>query len=233
MLGASEREEIRQFYVVNSTAKRVGSDLAFDLLEQRAESEPGVMEALIESGETWKVRGQQIVEELANTPLWRERVRFPGAKKGETTLGSAGLARSLRPLLTAPYFGALTLTDQVRILEAYWEGMQKVLPECFVRPTEYLLQNATGVDVLHALLVWVLEYVRSVGGSVADSAVYADVLSGVLSQLEGDAPGADAARGSDFWLAAGEGAAASYSSSAGRRVLTAKLRAMLPLIEVG
>ncbi len=232
MLGATEREEIRQFYVVNSTAKSVRTDLALDLLKQRAESEPGVMDALIETGQTWKVRGQQIVEDLAKTRLWRGRTRFPGEGRGETTIGSAGLVGSLRPLLNTPYFGSLTPANQVKILDAYWEGVQKVLPECFVRPTEYTLQKTTGVNVMHGLLVSVLEYVRSVGRSVVEPEVYADVLGGVLPELEGDTTSGEIVRGSDFWLGAGEGAAGSYSSNAGRRVLTAKLRGMLPPIEV-
>jgi DGQHR domain-containing protein len=232
MLGASEREEIRQFYVVNSTAKSVRTDLALDLLKQRAESEPGVMDALVESGETWKVKGQQVVEDLAKTRLWRGRTRFPGEPKGETTIGSAGLVGSLRPLLNTPYFGALTPPNQVRILDAYWEGIAKIVPECFVRPTDYTLQKTTGVNVMHGLFVSVLEYVRSVGRSVVEPDVYADVLGSVLPELEGDTTSGEIVRGSDFWLGAGEGAAGSYSSNAGRRVLTAKLRGMLPPIEV-
>jgi hypothetical protein len=210
----------------------VRTDLALDLLKQRAESEPGVMDALIETGETWKVKGQQVVEDLAKTRLWRGRTRFPGEGKGETTIGSAGLVGSLRPLLNTPYFGSLTTENQVRILDAYWEGLARIVPECFVRPTEYTLQKTTGVNVMHGLLVSVLEYVRSVGRSVVEPEVYADVLGGVLPELEGDTTSGEIVRGSDFWLGAGEGAAGSYSSNAGRRVLTAKLRAMLPPIEV-
>jgi DGQHR domain-containing protein len=232
MLGASEREEIRQFYVVNSTAKSVRTDLALDLLKQRAESEPGLIDALIESGETWKVKGQQVVEDLSKSRLWRGRTRFPGEPKGETTIGSAGFVGSLRPLLNTPYFGALTPRNQVKILDAYWEGIARVVPECFVRPTEYTLQKTTGVNVMHGLLVSVLEYVRSVGRSVVEPEVYADVLAGVLPELEGDTTSGEIVRGSDFWLGAGEGAAGSYSSNAGRRVLTAKLRGLLPPIEV-
>lgn len=232
MLGATEREEMRQFYVVNSTAKSVRTDLALALLKQRAETEPGVMDSLIESGEAWKVRGQQIVEDLARTGLWRGRIRFPGEGKGDTTIGSAGLVGSLRPLLNTPYFGALTVENQTRILDAYWNGIRITLPECFVHPSEYTLQKTTGVNVLHGLLVSILEYIRSVGKSVVDPDVYARVLRRVLPELEGDTATGEVVRGSAFWLGAGEGAAGSYSSNAGRRVLTAKLRAMLPQIEV-
>jgi hypothetical protein len=34
MIGAGELEEMRQFYVVNSTAKSVRTDLVLDLLKQ-------------------------------------------------------------------------------------------------------------------------------------------------------------------------------------------------------
>jgi DGQHR domain-containing protein len=39
MLGASEQEEVNQFYIVNTTAKSVKTDLALDLLKQRAEAD--------------------------------------------------------------------------------------------------------------------------------------------------------------------------------------------------
>ena len=40
MLGGDELEEMEQFYIVNSTAKSVRTDLALDILKQRAESDP-------------------------------------------------------------------------------------------------------------------------------------------------------------------------------------------------
>ncbi len=137
----------------------------------------------------------------------------------------------LRTPLTSPYFGALTTENQVRILDAYWRGIEKVLPECFVGPG-YLVQAPTGVDVLHGLLVSILEHVRSHERSVVEPAVYADVLNTVLPELEGLTVAGDSVRGPDFWREGAEGAASSYSSNAGRRVLTAKLLAMLPRLEV-
>jgi uncharacterized protein (DUF1015 family) len=49
MLGATELEEMEQFYVVNSTAKSVRTDLAYDLLKQRAESNPDLIRSLDEN----------------------------------------------------------------------------------------------------------------------------------------------------------------------------------------
>ncbi|MGH9070997.1 MAG: hypothetical protein ACRDX8_07515 [Acidimicrobiales bacterium] len=53
-----------------------------------------------------------------------------------------------------------------------------------------------------------------------------------LLGLEGDTGSGDIARGPDFWLSGTEGAAGSYSGNAGRRALTAKLKASLLPIEV-
>ena len=61
---------------------------------------------------------------------------------------------------------------------------------------------------------------------------YADALREALTNLEGDTSSGGVARGAEFWLGGGEGAAGSYSSNAGRRVLVAKLRSSLPEIEV-
>lgn len=90
----------------------------------------------------------------------------------------------------------------------------------------------TGVQIMHGLLVSVLEYIRSTGRSVIEPQPYCDALQEALLELEGDTSNGDVVRGADFWLAGGEGAAGSYSSNAGRRVLTAKLRGALPAIEV-
>lgn len=232
MLGATPQEEMRQFYVVNSTAKSVRTDLALDLLKQRAESEPGVMDSLIESGEVWKVRGQTLTEELAKTSAWKGRIRFPGDAPGETTIRSAGMVSSLKQVLATPFFSQLGEQQQVSILDAYWKGLRKDVPEVFEDPSNYVMQKATGVMVMHGVLVAAIEYIRSTGRSLIEPEAYADALGEALSNLEGDTSEGEVARGADFWLGGGNGAAGSYSSNAGRRVLVAKLRSALPDIEV-
>lgn len=232
-LGAEEHEEMRQFYVVNSTAKSVRTDLALDLLKQQAESDPNIMQGLIERSEDWKVRGQTLVEELAgHSPAWRGLVRFPGEARGETTIGNNAMVSSLKQLLATPFFGRIKTSDQVRILDAYWEGVRKVIPETFESPSDFVLQKSIGVQAMHTLVLSVLELVRSKGWSVIEPESYANALNEALSELQGDTREGGVASGADFWRAGGEGAAGSFSSNAGRRVLVAKIRSKLPSPDV-
>jgi DGQHR domain-containing protein len=232
MLGADPEEEMEQFYIVNSTAKSVRTDLAFDLLKQRAESDPTVMRGIVESGQSWKVDGERLCEKLAKSEIWRSRIRFPGEPKGGTTINNSGMVNSLKALLAAPYFGALSVDNQLQILDAYWRGLREVLPEAFHDPTDYTLQKVTGVQVMHLVLIPLIEYVRSVGGSLVDPDSYADVLREPLANLQETTADENIVSGPDFWRAGPEGAAGSFSSNAGRRVLSARIRSALPAPEI-
>lgn len=232
MIGADALEEMREFYVVNSTAKSVRTDLAFDLLKQQAESDPKVMDYAIETGQGWKVEGQTLAEELARTPLWRGLIRFPREPKASTTVSSSSMVTSLKPLLSSAYFSQVPVPSQVKVLNAYWHGIRQVIPEPFEEPADYALQKGLGAMIMHGFLVYVLENVNSRGDSVIEAQSYAKVLEPVLENLQGDTASGVPVSGADFWLSGSEGAAGSYSSSAGRRVLMAKLKALLPPIEV-
>lgn len=232
LLGASESEELEQFYVVNSTAKSVRTDLAFDLLKQQAESNPVLREALDERGHGWKVEGQTLVEELAKTSVWRGRIRFPNEPVGDTVIGSAAMVNSLRPLLVTAYFQMISTPNQVAILDAYWQGVRKVLPDAFHEPERFAVQKTLGVNALHNVLVAVLEYVRSAGQSVTDPDTYAELLHEPLLELEADTQAGEVASGIQFWVSGPDGAAGQYSSNAGQRVLTARIRRSLPRVEV-
>jgi hypothetical protein len=112
------------------------------------------------------------------------------------------------------------------------QGVRDVLPECFSEPQLYALQKSIGVQVLHTVLVSALEGARSNGTSVTDPAVYADLIRQPLEELEGETRNGAVVRGSEFWLAGADGAAGQFSSNAGRRVLTARIKRGLPRINV-
>ena len=233
LLGASEEEEMEQFYIVNSTAKSVKTDLALALLRRRAEKDPDVVLALQERGREWQVEGQAIVERLANdSQIWRHRVRLPSMEKGETTIPSASMVASLKPLLTSPYFGGLKADQQIKVLNAYWSGIREVLRPAFDEPDSYAIQKGVGVIVMHSVLPHVLECVRSRGLLPAEPASYQAILEDCLRKLEGENADGEPVSGLEFWASAPKGGAVgTYSSSAGRRVLAAKIRQLLPPVE--
>ena len=186
VLGASELEEMEQFYVVNSTAKSVRTDLAYDLLAQRAENDPNVTTALLERGEGWKVDGQKIVEHLERESIvWNGRIRLPGEPKTTTTINSSAMVNSLKQVLSSHYFMSLKLDTRVKILSVFWQGVRDVLPECFDERNKYSIQKTTGVITLHTFLLSVIEHVRSAGKSVIEVDSYRQLLYKPLAELAG------------------------------------------------
>jgi DGQHR domain-containing protein len=232
LLGAPEEEEMEQFYIVNSTAKSVKTDLALVLLRRRADKDPAVYEALQERGREWQVDGQAIVERLAaESQIWKPRIRLPSMDKGETTIPSASMVTSLKPLLSSAYFGGLKPDQQIKVLDSYWHGIREVLRAAFDEPDKYAIQKGVGVIVMHSVLPTVLECVRTRGLLPVDPNSYKQILEDALSKLQGENGDGEPVSGVDFWASAPKGAAGSYSSSAGRRVLAAKIRQLLPSVE--
>ncbi|MCY3878377.1 MAG: DGQHR domain-containing protein [Rhodobacteraceae bacterium] len=236
MLGADENEEMEQFYTVNTTAKSVRTDLALDLLKHQADQDGRVLEEVIQRGQKWRVDGQSIVDALnQNSPIWRRKIRLANADKAESVIPAASFVISLRPLLVgSAFFAALSQEQQVRLLNAYWQGIREAMRPPFDEdPNDYALQKGVGVAAMHDLLVAVIEHVRSAGASVFDATAYEPIVNKVFSTIEGDNVDGEPVSGQEFWLSAKRGGAAgSYSSSAGKRVLFAKLRAALPDLEV-
>lgn len=229
MIGADEDEEMEQFYQVNSNAKAVRTDLAYALLKKRAETEDGLIESLEERGRAWQVTGQAVVERLAvESSVWRNRIRLPGMDKGDTIITSASMVSSLKPVLGSPYFSRLKPDQQIRALDAYWEGIRNLLRDAFDHPSDYSIQKGVGVLVMHTLMPEVIELVRDRGLSTNDPDSYEAILEETLTKTTGETAEGDVVEGVDFWAAGAEGAAGQYSSSAGRRVLIAKLRNRLP-----
>ena len=227
----SEEYEMQQFFVVNSTAKSVPTTIAYDILASLGERIPGLMEDLEERGKAWQINGQELAKEIAqSSPIWMHRIRFSNELKGMTTVPGAGFVNSLQPILNSPYFGRLTRGAQVRVLTAYWEGLKIVLPTVFTDPQDCVLQKSLSVQVLHTIFNDVLEVVRANDHSVTELASYAEVLGETLANLSGDTRQGGQVSGEDFWLSGEQGAAGAFSSSAGRRVLTARLRSGLPKI---
>ena len=69
---------------------------------------------------------------------------------------------------------------------------------------------------------------------MVDAETYKSIMQSALDELQGEAQDGvgSPVRGVDFLRTAPKGAAGSYSSSSGRRVLISKIRQLLPQVEV-
>lgn len=234
MVGANEKQEMEQFFIVNSTAKSVRTDLALDLLRQRALNDPRVMDSLIKRGERWKIEAQGIAQQLElMSPVWKGKIKFPNEDKYNTIIGSAAFVSSLKPVVDFRLFKLLSESDKIKILDCYWKAIRNVMRPAFDDdPTDYAIQKGIGVYAMHMIFPSVVELVQNRKGDLLDVQNYEDVMEEILNSLEGENADGNVVSGAEFWESGVTGAAGSYSSSAGKKVLIAKLEANLPRITV-
>jgi hypothetical protein len=213
LIGLSELEEMEMFYL-NNASRPQGTDLARESLRKAGTPLPG--------DSPWQVRSESIIEKVSSTSPWDGHVRHPGAPRGQTTITSSSLARSLGPVLKSPFFSALGVDDQSLIISAYWQGVAQVLPKAC--NSDYALLKTTGAMALNTVIVDVIERLRSRNADPRNADQFANEISAALLDLSGTNQQGDKVSGVDFWQSGKLGAAGAYSSDSGRRLLAAAIR---------
>ena len=227
IFGADENTEMDQFHTVNSNAKSISTDLALDLLRQRATKNNAFKKYLVEKGQAWKVHAQELTETVSQLGMWKDKIQFPNEDKERTLVRSNTFVRSLKPCLEQANFRDYSIDEQAIIINAFWQGIGKVLPECFFSPNDYNIQGGIGVNVLHYLLPTALFYADRFGGKVVESDTFYKIYEATLHELSGDNQSNGEAVGYNFWRVGPEGAAGAFSSHPGQRVLRDRIRRML------
>lgn len=234
ILGATEKEELKEFYVVNSTARSVKTDLALVLLKKRADQE-NIMTELIEKNMDWKVLAQEIVEELSKTNVWSGLIGFPGknqkiyrkTEERKPIISSSGFVQSLKSALSYPFFSTIDTRRKLEIIKLYWGAVISSNNRLLQTPGLYSVQKSVGVSALNEILPVIIEIVRSKGESVYDQDSYNVIMSNVVNMIDGENQYGATVSGEDFWVSGPEGAIGAYSSSSGKRVLIAKMKEII------
>ena len=242
MIGASKDEELETFYVVNSEAKSVRTDLAFDLLRQLSDHDPKIQREIIESGQDWKTSGVQIAEILVkSSPVWKDRIMFANAtsvEKKDAVVPLSSFVNSMKKLDADSSFRRLDLHNKSKVIDAFWQGIAIAYPVLIhggdsefgpLSPKDFVIQKGVGVSVLHEILPDVIQVLRENDMDVLDPNSHVAVVKALLEKLQGENKNLDPVSGVEFWLSTPRGGAAgAYSSSAGKRNLVRKLRSLLP-----
>lgn len=238
-LGLNELAEMREFYEVNTNAKSVKTDLAWELLRHMAKSDPKLAEELELSGKDWTTRGIDVAKALDKMDgPWAGRIQSPNQKrtgKDGLVIAMAQFVQSIKPVLDMALFQKADADKVAQVLNAYWKGIAIVLPEPFeanTSPKDWAIQKGTGSIPLHRAFPRVIEVVRARGRRLGDPEAYAEIMM-PLQSLQGEVTDeqtgdARVVSGADFWRAGGEGVAGVYSGEAGRKRLFLMIQALLP-----
>jgi len=170
LLDPKKLNEVRYFYLINSRAKAVPTDIADRILQQ----------VLKEKGEAWmmehggpqpakaakeilQAKATDVVDFLRkDCVVWQKMVDIPGEPKPHRhAVRQHALVSSL---LEGPMKHS-TLKEMepkslAELLNRYWCALARTFPETFLHPEEYAIQRQTGVYALHLLFSDVFERCR-------------------------------------------------------------------------
>src|SRR6266511_2541068 len=233
-LGLDTASEMKEFYEVNTNAVSVKTDLAWQLLTKMAEDDPDLQDLLAANDKDWITRGNAVLRALEKLDgPWSGRFQEANERKRKgdgKTMPMPQFIRSLKPVLDMPLLKRADADTIANIINAYWIGVSKVLPEPFEQdPGDFVIQKGQGTVALHRVLPQVIEVIRSHGGRLGDPEPYAEVMKN-LPTLSGEAIGSDGETvtrtGAEFWRVGS--VASGFSGDAGRRRLGLLIQSKIP-----
>jgi len=156
MMGEQIYDEAKQFVIINTSQKRVRTDLGERFLQKQAKIEG--TEKMLQKGIRnieWVPTAIEVVDSLNTTSgsVWYNLIRLPNEPKGATIVSQKAFSDSLKPLLKdeGRYFRK-SASYVSAIISRYWEAIKEVCPEPFDNPEGHVMLKTTGVVSLHSIL---------------------------------------------------------------------------------
>jgi DGQHR domain-containing protein len=219
--GLSKLEEVEQFDLINTTQKKIRTDLARRTMSIRAQDRDKRRE-FDRKGRLWEARGPMIVDWLnRSSEVWKEKIIPPNAGKKEWPEGiirETSFVTSLKPILQTPLF-VRTPDEQVAIvIDRFWTAVKLVFEEAFGNTDGSVIQKTPGIFSLHTMVPEVVEVLRSRGQPTTSE----NIVEVITRWAE---------LGADFWDRDNEEGAARFGSMKGFSILAADLRDKLPELQ--
>ncbi len=214
-------EEITQFYVINTTARRIRTDLAHRLLLQLSMQDKSVENEIKEGGKTWRLRATRITDmlnEVEGSP-WYHRIKPPNAPNTADTklmvATEASFSASLRPILTSELADRLVDDKElVGVISNFWAALSELMPTAFKDPKKHVVQKTPGLYTLHMVAPLVFD--------ICGDDLTKDAIKRVLTQAEDIFE-------DEFWQSV-NGHAATANSMGAFRVLADDIKQALPRV---
>lgn len=170
-------EEANQFRIINETMKKVRTDLARRILSIRATELIGRRELRM-SGRLWEASAVEILKILtSNESPWSERIQAPNERKQPShVIRELSFSTSLKPILTEYPCRNWSPERIANTLIEFWSAWQKMTPEAFESPQDYVIMKTPGVFSLHRLFQYVMEVFRERGISNPTESDFRNIL---------------------------------------------------------
>lgn len=148
--GLDAVHEAAQFYVINTTAKRMGVDLTRRLL-----IEHNYIKDLTDV-KPWELKAVQIAillnKKIYRNNPWYTRIREPESVRTHNHIATEkSFVPSLKWLLNAHGIQNKSGKHLARFLANYWEGLRLNMPKAFENPRDYLIQKTPGYMAFHRI----------------------------------------------------------------------------------
>jgi len=221
--GLTKLEEVDQFDILNTTQKKVRTDLARRLKALQVKNDPTRRLQFEQKGKLWEAEGAVIASLLnSRSGVWCGRIIPPNKSKSEcpgAVIRETSFVTSLKPVLITPYFRRLTETDAADLLARYWDIICRFYPHASALPDEYVLQKTPGVFSFHMIAPEVFEVARETGSLERKNIL--EVLKPIIDVY-----------GDEEWQADNPEGFARYGSMKGFSMLASELREELPMLRI-
>lgn len=218
MAGMPKFDEVQQFYIVNSTSKRIKTDLAERLLTEMADQDDTVKkEKVIGKGKAHLLRAIKIVD-ILNEQMgpWEGRIQQVNKRKvGDVMIAESSFTESLKPILLIPWVLRMSDAEVAKIINRYWSAIFNYIPDALANPRNYSIQKTIGTYTWHLVAPAVLEVCRTDMDFSMEKMV--DILSDAREYLE-----------EAYWEVGNNDGAAQYSSRGGFAILSTSILGTLP-----
>ncbi|MBT2734117.1 DGQHR domain-containing protein [Bacillus sp. ISL-7] len=160
-------DEITSFYEINSTPKRVSTDLALQLLNEMKQN----TSMKLTKAEKWKLVALNVSMALSEKTdsVWYNNISVGQIKDGEIA-SSTSFVTSLKPILEISFIKKIwenNLDEQdageriADLVNAYWNGLKRLMPDAFPETKEdkdkWVIQKTPGFFSWHMVAPFVID----------------------------------------------------------------------------
>ncbi len=156
--------EMLLFYIVNSRAKSVPTDLAYRILQgmlRQVKAPQWIEEELLKGADRRKAIAAMIVDYLNFDPRspFAGRIQEVGEPEKPNHITKDGtLTRYIALVLRERMFQDMMYEKVAEILIDYWNAIKETWPNCFKNHREYMLLSTLGLSVMHRLFPVIYGY---------------------------------------------------------------------------